>query len=206
MAESDSTRPISEEAASRSVAAAAEEESASRSELETVMHGEVESITTTTEPSINNTSRSSPVETARKAYGCRCFPHGFYVTIPQILSTFGWITLLTTDGCDYARLTGPIVGMYVLFRASFHAFMIILLFMLRLSHSSHYKAEITDNPNIPYLEIGFFQYRESSLYNNEEWYIDYHTSCYDYNIDVVNIDGVWTFAKITAFLGLIFGG
>jgi hypothetical protein len=46
---------------------------------------------------------------------CLCFPHGFYSSIPAILSTFGWFARLSQDGCDYSRLTGPIVGKFILF-------------------------------------------------------------------------------------------
>lgn len=39
-----------------------------------------------------------------------------------------------------------------------------------------------------------------------EWFIDSRIKCEQYNTDIVNIDGVWTFAKITAFLALVLGG
>ncbi|KAL3780489.1 hypothetical protein HJC23_012574 [Cyclotella cryptica] len=106
---------------------------------------------------------------------CSCCPHGFYVVLPAILSTFGWLVRLSQDGCDYSRLTGPIV------------------------------AELTSNPRIPFLDVGFNQYRVPTE-DNGEWYSDYRFGCYEYNSDVVNIDSVWTFAKVMGFLSLVFGG
>jgi hypothetical protein len=59
---------------------------------------------------------------------------------------------------------------------------------------------------VPYLEVGFNQYREPSQGDDGEWYINYNSGCNDYNTDVVNIDGVWAFAKIVGFLSLVLGG
>eukprot|EP00970_Alexandrium_tamarense_P005710 scaffold933_cov190-Alexandrium_tamarense.AAC.30 len=108
---------------------------------------------------------------------CRCFPHGIYVVLPAIFATFAWLSSLSQDGCDYARLTGPIV------------------------------ADITNNPDIPFLDVGFNQYREPLQHPTEgTWYVDYRLNCDPYNTDVVNIGGVWSFSKVMAFLSLVFGG
>ena len=87
----------------------------------------------------------------------------------------------TKDGCDYARLTGPLV------------------------------AELTNDANIPYIEVGFNQYREPATAINYvsgdiEWKTSYKTQCSNYNTDVVTLDGFWTFAKIAGFMSLVFGG
>ncbi|EED94413.1 predicted protein [Thalassiosira pseudonana CCMP1335] len=100
---------------------------------------------------------------------CRCFPHGIYVVLPAIFATFAWLSSLSQDGCDYARLTGPI--------------------------------------DIPFLDVGFNQYREPLQHPTEgTWYVDYRLNCDPYNTDVVNIGGVWSFSKVMAFLSLVFGG
>jgi hypothetical protein len=107
---------------------------------------------------------------------CSCFPLGYYVSIPIFLSTFGWFARLTQDGCDYARLTGPTV------------------------------AELTNDPTVPFVEVGFHQYRIPSEGDNGEWTVSYVDGCEDYNTDVVDVNGVWTFAKITGYVSLVLGG
>lgn len=67
------------------------------------------------------------------------------------------------------------------------------------------QAELTD-PSVPFLEVGFNQYRKPTKGDDGEWYISYTTGCEDYNTDAINIDGVWRFAKITGFLSLVLGG
>lgn len=68
-------------------------------------------------------------------------------------------------------------------------------------------AEITNNPDIPFIYVGFKSYREP-VFNplDGEWINDYSTPCFEYNADSVNKDGAWYFAYSTAFLGLLFGG
>ena len=108
---------------------------------------------------------------------CRFLPHGFYAVIPALFSTFAWFSSLTQDGCDYARLTGPVV------------------------------ADLTNDPNVPFLDVGFNQYRSPTQDPKDGmWYVDYRLPCEDYNTDIVNMDGFWTFSKIAAFLSLVFGG
>eukprot|EP00585_Thalassiosira_rotula_P007861 CAMPEP_0196156304 /NCGR_PEP_ID=MMETSP0910-20130528/42129_1 /TAXON_ID=49265 /ORGANISM="Thalassiosira rotula, Strain GSO102" /LENGTH=214 /DNA_ID=CAMNT_0041420719 /DNA_START=70 /DNA_END=714 /DNA_ORIENTATION=- len=88
-----------------------------------------------------------------------------------------WFACLSKDGCDYARVTGPIV------------------------------ADITNNPKTPFIDAGFNHYREP-LYNavTGEWGFDFTLPCQEYNTDIVNIDGVWGFARFASFLSLVFGG
>jgi hypothetical protein len=94
---------------------------------------------------------------------------------PIVLATIGWLAILTPDGCNFARVEGPIV------------------------------ADITTNPEMPFLEVGLARYREAFLIN-DTWTIDYNNQCKDYNVDIVTIGGVWRFSRITAFLALVFGG
>lgn len=68
-------------------------------------------------------------------------------------------------------------------------------------------SDITNNPNIPFIDAGFTHYREPTLNAvNGEWISNNTIPCEPYNTDVVNIDGAWSFAKLTAFLSLVFGG
>lgn len=54
--------------------------------------------------------RPSP---SRKSPGCaedyniRLMPHGGSLIFPVILTTMAWLASISTNGCDYARLTGP---------------------------------------------------------------------------------------------------
>ncbi|KAL7445401.1 hypothetical protein ACHAXM_009799 [Skeletonema potamos] len=65
--------------------------------------------------------------------------------------------------------------------------------------------EITTNPDMPFLEVGLSRYREASLID-DTWTIDYNQLCKDYNTDIVNVDGVWIFSKMTSFLALVLAG
>mmetsp|Transcript_19423 Transcript_19423/g.29195 ORF Transcript_19423/g.29195 Transcript_19423/m.29195 type:complete len:251 (+) Transcript_19423:97-849(+) len=58
-----------------------------------------------------------------------CLPHGGYTLLPAVLCTLAWMASLVQDGCDYARLEGPIVK------------------------------NITGSDELPFLEIGFLAYR-----------------------------------------------
>lgn len=108
---------------------------------------------------------------------CLFLPHGLYAVMPALFSTFAWLSSLTQDGCDYARLTGPIV------------------------------TEITNDPNVPFLDVGFNQYRVPELDSvTGRWIVDYRLPCEDYDEDFVNMDGYWKVSKGTAFLSLVFGG
>lgn len=107
---------------------------------------------------------------------CSLLPHGGYTLLPAVLSTMAWLASLAQDGCDYARITGPVVN------------------------------DLTQSNIIPYLEVGFNAYREPSYYPDEDkWKVEYTGHCYDYG-DVVNIDGYWKVAKAFAFISLVFGG
>jgi hypothetical protein len=66
--------------------------------------------------------------------------------------------------------------------------------------------DITSNPDMPFVEVGLTYYREPSLTDEDTWAIDYNQVCKNYNVDIVDIDGVWVFTKITSFLSLVFGG
>lgn len=123
----------------------------------------------------NYTVPASAVEPAPTGVKCRLCPHGVYAAFPAIFGTLAWLACLSKDGCDYARVTGPIV------------------------------ADITNNPDVPWIDAGFFYYREPK-YQNMEWIVDLSEPCQVYNTDVVNIDAAWTFAKFTAFVALVLGG
>ncbi len=86
-----------------------------------------------------------------------------------------FLRCLSKDGCDYAQVTGPSV------------------------------AEITTNPNVPFIYVGFKSFREPRL-KDGEWIKDISIPCSEYNVDSVNKDGAWFFAYCAAFLGLVLGG
>ena len=120
---------------------------------------------------------ASDVERRPDTIKCRFLPHGIYAVVPALFSTFAWLSSLTQDGCDYARLTGPIV------------------------------TELTNDPQIPFLDVGFNQFRSPELDPiTSQWVVDYRLPCQDYNTDVVEMDAFWKVSKGTAFLSLVFGG
>lgn len=124
-----------------------------------------------------STQPEPQLQTRRRKFECSLLPHGGYSLIPATLSTMAWIASLAQDGCDYARLTGPIV------------------------------AELTNsNLQFPYLEVGFNAFRAPLPIGGNEWAVDYTSKCLDYDPDVVSMDGYWNAAKIFQFLSLVFGG
>lgn len=137
-------------------------------------NNEVRTAATSSE---NFTDPTSTVEPAPSSLKCRFLPHGVYAVIPSLLSMLAWFACLSKDGCDYARVAGPIV------------------------------ADITNNPSTPFIHAGFNHYREPNLNTvTGEWKMDFNLPCREYNTDIVAVDGVWVFAKITSFLSLVFGG
>ena len=66
-------------------------------------------------------------------------------------------------------------------------------------------AEITNNPDVPFINVGFKSFREPTL-EDGEWINNFSMPCLEYNDDSVNKDGAWFFAYGTAFLGLVLGG
>lgn len=121
-------------------------------------------------------SEPQPQPQSRK-FECSLLPHGGYTLIPATLSTMAWIASLAQDGCDYAKLTGPIV------------------------------AELTNsNIQFPYLEVGFNAFRAPLPMGNNNWAVDYTSKCIDYDPEFVTMDGYWNAAKIFQFLSLVFGG
>ncbi|KAL7542303.1 hypothetical protein ACHAXR_011663 [Thalassiosira sp. AJA248-18] len=135
-------------------------------------NNEVRTAATSSE---NFTIPASAVEPAPTGLKCLLCPHGVYAVLPALMATMAWFACLSKDGCDYARVTGPIV------------------------------ADITNNPEIPFIDAGFRHYREPK-YQNSEWVVNSTFPCEPYNTDIVSIDGVWSFANITSFLSLVFGG
>lgn len=107
---------------------------------------------------------------------CQCFPHGVYGVSIVFLSMMAWLVSLSKDGCDYSRIVGPIV------------------------------ADITNNPDTPFVDAGFNHYRAPMINDSGDWVLDYSVQCDEYNLDVVTIDSAWRFATFTTFLSLVVGG
>ncbi len=81
-------------------------------------------------------------------------PHGGYTLIPATIATMAWMTSLSLDGCDYARLTGRSVE--------------------KITHSNIY----------PYIEIGYHSYRVPSFYTAfESWEVRFTDPCIPFDID-----------------------
>jgi hypothetical protein len=125
---------------------------------------------------------SNATSPSRKSNCCSCFPLRYYAAIPIVFSSFGWFLRLTWGGCGFARLTGPIV------------------------------AELTNDPTVPFIDVGFHQYRVPSQFDDDiwfdddEWFINYVDACQSYNTDIVDVDGVWIFATISRYVSYVLGG
>mmetsp|Transcript_14048 Transcript_14048/g.19205 ORF Transcript_14048/g.19205 Transcript_14048/m.19205 type:complete len:273 (-) Transcript_14048:404-1222(-) len=123
----------------------------------------------------NENNNASPPR--RPGFDCQLLPHGGYTLLPAILSSIAWLASLAQDGCDYARLTGPIVS------------------------------DITQSSSIPYLEVGFNAYRHPTYVPEKDaWEVVYVSHCIQYPDDEVTRDGYWSISKGFAFLALVFGG
>lgn len=108
---------------------------------------------------------------------CRLLPHGAYTLVPAVLSTLAWFASLSQDGCDYARVTGPIVE------------------------------EATESKAIPFIEMGLVAYREATYDpDSKSWKGTYTGDCIDYDEDLFTMDGYWKAGKGFAFLAIVLGG
>jgi hypothetical protein len=68
-----------------------------------------------------------------------------------VLCTLAWLASLSQDGCDYSRITGPVVQ------------------------------DVTGSADIPFLEIGFVAYREPTQNDDGSWRVVYTGSCNRYD-------------------------
>ena len=80
-------------------------------------------------------------------------PHGGYPLIACTLSTMAWMTTMSHDGCDFARLTGPAT------------------------------TTLTAPNEYPFVELGFSSYRVPVFYEEyNEWQIRYSDACRPYDV------------------------
>jgi hypothetical protein len=112
----------------------------------------------------------------------RCLPHGCYSLFVATICTMAWIASLFQDGCDFAKVSGPIV------------------------------AELTTAGEIPppWLEFGIGAFRSpssDSIEGQDTWYSDFEEECQLFEEESENfMDTAWTTARTFAFLALVIGG
>ena len=107
----------------------------------------------------------------------RQLAHGWFSLLPTLLTMFGWFAALFQDGCDYVKVTGPIVQ------------------------------EIATQPNAPYLEAGRNAYREPYYNaKSDSWKTEYVGQCLIYPEDQVDMDTYWTVSKGLDFASIVLGG
>jgi hypothetical protein len=111
---------------------------------------------------------------------CRLLPHGAYSLLPAILATLAWLCSISQDGCNFARLEGPIVR------------------------------DITNSEIIPYVEVGFVAYRKPQYNPvDDSWNVVYGGgTClmFDDTLSSSIQDSYWIAAKLLAFVALVLGG
>lgn len=84
-------------------------------------------------------------------YNIRIMPHGGMILIPITLTTLAWVASISTDGCDYSRLTGP--GVKIL----------------------------TGSSVVPYVDLGMNAYRIPEFYPaSNSWRVVYNDECLSY--------------------------
>ena len=121
----------------------------------------------------------------------RLLPHGAYILVPAVLSTIAWLASLMEDGCDYAAVSGDVLG-----------------------ENGFGVAGDTNPP--PYVEIGFSGWSHPIYYPEDQvWKANMRGSCLPFpailNDDgsttpVVAMDASWMVAKAFDFLSLVLGG
>lgn len=132
-------------------------------------------------------------------------PHGGWALIPATLATMAWMTALSLDGCDYARLTGPAVT--TLTKSSIYPYVEIGFNTYRIpSFYSNYQSwEVRFNdPRIPYGEVELTKYE-----NGEEGGSSKDTRYdMDQSIDMLNpTHGIfWNVGSMSHKMGIVFGG
>jgi len=113
-------------------------------------------------------------------------PHGGYPLIAATLSTMAWMTTVSHDGCDFARLTGPATK------------------------------TLTFPNDYPFVELGFSSYRVPVFYEEyNEWLIRYSDACHPYDMigqtetgqgDEWSFDFFWRCGSATHQIGIALGG
>ena len=118
-------------------------------------------------------------------------PHGGYPLIVSTLATMAWMTVVSHDGCDFARLTGTSTQ------------------------------TLTAPYEFPFVELGFNSYRTPVFYEEfNEWQIRYSDACHPYDMigqeqegtDGAGANSKWTFdlfwkaGSVAHQIGLALGG
>ena len=148
-------------------------------------------------------SSSIPRRRSPKRSSCRLLPHGSSPLLVATLSTLAWASSLFQDGCDFARVEGPIVER-----------------LTRLQNNSTTTTTTTTTGSIvvpPWLEFGIGAYRSPTrmVPNNrssqghkegatETWKTTFDGSCQLYPPQY--LDNAWVTSRAFSFLALVLGG
>lgn len=109
-------------------------------------------------------------------YNIRIMPHGGIILIPITLTTLAWLVSISTNGCDYSRLTGS--GVEIL----------------------------TGSPIVPYIDLGMDAYRIPEFYPmSNSWMVSIESNCAAYQYPFQE-DSAWIAGKRFGFLALWSGG
>lgn len=129
----------------------------------------------------------------------RCLPHGCYPLFVALLCTLGWMASLMQDGCEFARVEGPVV------------------------------AELTTLGELPplWLEFGIGAFRapseesmaevsQNTTKTDFQWQLEHwfrhlfegEENCELFQVETMEkfMDNAWTTARTFAFLALVLGG
>ena len=110
-------------------------------------------------------------------FNLRMMPHGGAILLPIIMVTTGWVSALTHDGCDYAKLTGPAVEI------------------------------LTGSSSIPFIHIGMSAYRVPQFYPaSNSWRVAYSSDCRPYTHPSIIEDKAWVASEWLYFSSIVVGG
>lgn len=175
-----------------------------------------EDATTTT--SLSTTPQEQAVGAPRpkarrkSSSSCLLLPHGSYALFVAVLCTAAWVASVFQDGCDFAKVEGPIVQQ-----------------LIKVQRASSSNPNDKNQPIPPWLEFGIGAYREPLLRLNPEdnsyaYETNLEQACYFYPLDddeddstekkatstysasSTLFDAAWTTARAFSFLALVLGG
>jgi hypothetical protein len=121
---------------------------------------------------------------------CLVLPHGGYALLVATICTLAWSAALFQDGCDFARVQGPVVEG-----------------LLKASSSKESDSTTATTPLIipPWLEFGIGAYRSPIFVEStQQWETSFDEPCQLYPSDYK--DAPWTTTRAFDFLALVMGG
>lgn len=131
----------------------------------------------------------------------KCFPHGCYSLWVASLCTTAWMASLVQDGCDFARVEGPVVAELTTLGELPPPWLEFGIGAFR-APSEESIADLSQNNNATKTD---FQWQLEHWFHN---LLEGEENCKLFEVEIMEkfMDNAWTTARTFAFLALVLGG